>query len=291
KQHNPDQDALLTRWHATLDKAGFDYKTFREQADVRTASYQAPPMKTADALTVEVSTAVTQAISLLSDNKTQFTYSEVLSKTLAGMQIEPGSLAQARAGIEAAISAQQLIPLDDKKGLFTSSIHLLDELSVQQLAGRIQSENRVLSFSAPDVQSTGVMATLADTAPTLAIVSSRGGANAQREQVEAAVSMASGKGRVVTVLATDRIGERFLAESPLLSERMINRAALTADLSLAANSTLVIANAEKLSVKETLLILDQAQRNNVQVLMMDSAGRKGTGNALATLEEAGVTRF
>lgn len=291
KQHNPDQDALLTRWHATLDKAGFDYKSFREQADARAASYQAPSAKTADALTAEVSTAVTQAISLLSDNKTQFTYSEVLSKTLAGMQIEPGSMAQARAGIEAAISTQQLIPLDDKKGLFTSSIHLLDELSVQQLAGRIQHENRVLSFSAPDMRLSGVMATLSDTAPTLAIVNNRGGADAQREQVEATVSMAMGQGRAVTVLATDRTGERFLAESPILSERMMNRAALKADLSLAANSTLVIANAEKLSVKETLLILEQSLRNNVQMLMMDSAGRKGTGNALATLEEAGVTRF
>lgn len=291
KQHNPDQDALLTRWHATLDKAGFDYKSFREQADARAASYQAPPPKTAEALTAEVSTAVTQAISLLSDNKTQFTYSEVLSKTLAGMQMEPGSMAQARAGIEAAISTQQLIPLDDKKGLFTSSIHLLDELSVQQLAGRIQRENRVLSFSAPDVRPSGVMATLSDTAPTLAIVNSRGGATAQCEHIEAVVSMATGQGRAVTVLATDRTGERFLSESATLSDRLINRAALTADLNLVANSTLVIANAEKLSVKETLLILDQSLRNNVQVLMMDSAGRKGTGNALATLEEAGVTRF
>ncbi|WP_456243162.1 ssDNA-binding domain-containing protein, partial [Yersinia pekkanenii] len=60
---------------------------------------------------------------------------------------------------------------------------------------------------------------------------------------------------------------------------------------LPTNSTLVVASAEKLSVKETLHLLDHAQRHSVQILFMDTQGRKGTGNALATLEEAGVARF
>ncbi|MEJ1691689.1 hypothetical protein SMA50_27080, partial [Escherichia coli] len=57
------------------------------------------------------------------------------------------------------------------------------------------------------------------------------------------------------------------------------------------DSTLVIAGAEKLSVKETVTLLDQALRNNVQVVLMDGGGRQGTGNALATLEDAGVVRL
>ncbi|GHL78591.1 hypothetical protein ECZU34_63390 [Escherichia coli] len=50
---------------------------------------------------------------------------------------------RARAGIDEAISREQLIPLDREKGLFTSGIHVLDELSVRALSRDIMKQNRV----------------------------------------------------------------------------------------------------------------------------------------------------
>lgn len=290
-KRTPDKDELLTEWHERADKAGFDYKTFVQQTVERQQQQtQNDPLLTA-APSADMTLAVNQAISHLSDNKTQFTYSEVLSKTLGGIRAQAGSFQQARDAIEAAIESQQLIPLDREKGTFTSAIHLLDELSVQQLAGRIQSENRTVAFSAPEQRPQGVMGKIADVMPNLAIISGSGGATVQRERVIDAINMASGQGRIVTVLATDKSGQDFLEQDGTLSGRVIDRRAVAEGVQLPTNSTLVVASAEKLSVKETLHLLDHAQRSSVQVLFMDTQGRKGTGNALATLEDAGVARF
>ncbi|HAM3731408.1 TPA: relaxase domain-containing protein, partial [Escherichia coli] len=162
KQKEPDREELLTEWHERIDRTGFSYQALREKAAEREALQQSrsvsepekavlsgeaggyPQRETLSSSTsgqregVPVPSvmrdAVSQAISLLSDRRAQFTYSDVLSRTLALVEAEPGSIALARAGIEQAISSGELVPLDKEKGLFTSSIHLLDELSVQQLA-------------------------------------------------------------------------------------------------------------------------------------------------------------
>lgn len=290
-KQTPDKDELLTEWFDRLDKAGFDMGTFQRQATERQQAKDIHTPAQAAAPSPDMTQAVSQAISHLSDNKTQFTYSEVLSKTLGGISAQAGSFQQARDAIEVAIASQQLIPLDREKGTFTSAIHLLDELSVQQLAGRIQSENRTVAFSAPEQRAQGVMGKIADVMPNLAIISGGGGATVQRERVIDAMNMASGQGREVLVLATDNAGQRFLEQDASLNGRVMGRNALGTAFQLPSNSTLVIAQAEKLSVKETLQVLDEAQRSSVQVLFIDTQGRKGTGNALATLEDVGVARF
>ncbi|TQN90353.1 UNVERIFIED_ORG: AAA domain-containing protein, partial [Citrobacter freundii] len=183
-----------------------------------------------------------------------------------------------------------LVPLDREKGLFTSSVHLLDELSVQQLAQRMMRENRVMVTARPGAPLQGAAAVLADTLPAVAIVSTGRGAGVLREQVQAAVALAEGQGRQVQVFALDQKGAAFLSEQPGLAGRVKGKELLAGE-ALTADSTLVVAGAEKLSVKETITLLDQALRRNVQVLLMDGGGRQGTGNALATLEEAGVVRL
>jgi hypothetical protein len=82
----------------------------------------------------------------LSEKKVQFTWSEMLAGTVSRLPSVSGLFEQARAGIEAAIEGQRLIPLDREKGIFTSDIHLLNELSVHQLARTAVAEQTVLVF-------------------------------------------------------------------------------------------------------------------------------------------------
>ncbi|ENO4794868.1 hypothetical protein ACBO50_005029, partial [Escherichia coli] len=91
----------------------------------------------------DVQQAVTQAIAGLSERKVQFTYTDVLARTVGILPPENGVIERARAGIDEAISREQLIPLDREKGLFTSGIHVLDELSVRALSRDIMKQNRV----------------------------------------------------------------------------------------------------------------------------------------------------
>ncbi|EME7695703.1 conjugative transfer relaxase/helicase TraI [Salmonella enterica] len=294
KQKEPDRDELLTQWHERMDKTGFSYRELRDEAAARVQDQAKHPQASgtakAQAVAADMQQAVSLAISLLSDHKTQFSYSEVLSRTLAQVNAQPGSIALARGGIEAAIGRGELVPLDKEKGLFTSSIHLLDELSVQHLARQMARDNRVMVTARPEVAPAGAMAVLADTLPVVAIVDTGRGTAAQREGIQAMVALAEGQGRPVQVMATDKRSAAYLSEQSGLAGRVTDKKLLTAD-SLVPDSTLVVSGAEKLSVKETLTLLDQASRRNVQVLLADSGGRQGTGSALATLQEAGVVRL
>ncbi|MDX7421313.1 hypothetical protein SJ301_30305, partial [Klebsiella pneumoniae] len=72
-------------------------------------------------LPADVRQAVRDAISLLSEKRTRFTYSDVLNRSLNNLDARSHIALLARQAIEEAISAQLLIPLDREKGLFTSS--------------------------------------------------------------------------------------------------------------------------------------------------------------------------
>ncbi|GDA54645.1 oriT nicking and unwinding protein [Escherichia coli] len=53
-------------------------------------------------------------------------------------------------------------------------------------------------------------------------------------------------------------------------------------------STVIVDQGEKLSLKETLTLLDGAARHNVQVLITDSGPRTGTRAALIASKAAGA---
>ncbi|MBD3744466.1 hypothetical protein IE980_29535 [Klebsiella pneumoniae] len=91
----------------------------------------------------DITDVVTKAIAGLSDRKVQFTYADLLARTVGQLEAKDGVFDLARKGIDAAIEREQLIPLDREKGLFTSNIHVLDELAVKALSQEVQRQNHV----------------------------------------------------------------------------------------------------------------------------------------------------
>lgn len=291
KQKDPDRVELLTDWMNRLEQEGFDIGAFRQEAEARLKTMDSDRAARPETTPDDVRQAVSLAISQLSEKRTRFTYSDVLNRTLNSLDAREQIAVMARSAIESAIESQQLIPLDREKGLFTSSIHLLDELSLQQMAGEMKS-TVVISGGAParSSPSVPVMQQIEADRPSLAIVSQPGGAGGMRESVLAGTQLAQSQGREVVVLATDRSSERWLAEQPGLADKVVTLKGLS-ESALPENSTLIVAGAEKLSVRDALTVTDQALRAQSQLLLMDSGGRSGTGNALQTLEAAGVARY
>ncbi|EBS1713332.1 conjugative transfer relaxase/helicase TraI [Salmonella enterica subsp. enterica serovar Vitkin] len=291
KQKDPDRVELLTDWMNRLEQEGFDIGAFRQEAEARLKTMDSDRAVRPETTPDDVRQAVSLAISQLSEKRTRFTWSDVLNRTLNSLDAREQIAVMARSAIESAIESQQLIPLDREKGVFTSSIHLLDELSLQQLAGEMKS-TVVISSGAPARSSSSVpvMQQIEADRPALAIVSQPGGAGGMRESVLAGVQLAQSQGRDVVVLATDRSSERWLAEQPGLADKVVTLKGLS-EAPLPENSTLIVAGAEKLSVRDALTVTDQALRAQSQLLLMDSGGRSGTGNAMQTLEAAGVTRY
>lgn len=281
-----------------MKATGFDIQAYMAEAQSRTMVTPSPtPLEAGgDAL---VDQAVGQAISALSDRQVNFTHNQVASKAISYLSGEPGVLDAVRDGIDRAIEREQLIPLDKEKGVFTSDIHLLDELSVAQLSRSHLDESAVVIGAPKSDPRTGSIPTYSDAvqqlaqhAPAMAVLSGIGGASVNRSRVAEVVELAREQGRDATVLTVDRQSQQYLQQSVHLDEdRVMTRAALGSEALFAPNSTLVVDQAEKLTLKETVELLDGAVRNNVQLVLMDTEKRKGTGNALAVMKEAGVPRY
>ncbi|EMV5903599.1 MobF family relaxase [Escherichia coli] len=219
KQH-VDPEVRMAEWMQTLKETGFDIRAYRDAADQRAeARTQAPGAVSQEG--PDVQQAVTQAIAGLSERKVQFTYTDVLARTVGILPPENGVIERARAGIDEAISREQLIPLDREKGLFTSGIHVLDELSVRALSRDIMKQNRVTVHPEKSVPRTAgysdAVSVLAQDRPSLAIVSGQGGAAGQRERVAELVMMVREQGREVQIIAADRRSQMNLKQDERLS--------------------------------------------------------------------------
>lgn len=294
KQH-VDPEVRMAEWMQTLKETGFDIRAYRDAADQRAETRtQAPGPASPDG--PDVQQAVTQAIAGLSERKVQFTYTDVLARTVGILPPENGVIERARAGIDEAISREQLIPLDREKGLFTSGIHVLDELSVRALSRDIMKQNRVTVHPEKSVPRTAgysdAVSVLAQDRPSLAIVSGQGGAAGQRERVAELVMMAREQGREVQIIAADRRSQMNMKQDERLSGELITgRRQLLEGMTFTPGSTVIVDQGEKLSLKETLTLLDGAARHNVQVLIIDSGQRTGTGSALMAMKDAGVNTY
>ncbi len=223
KQH-VDPEVRMAEWMQTLKETRFDIRAYRDAADQRAETRtQAPGAVSQEG--PDVQQAVTQAIAGLSERKVQFTYTDVLARTVGILPPENGVIERARAGIDEAISREQLIPLDREKGLFTSGIHVLDELSVRALSRDIMKQNRVTVHPEKSVPRTAgysdAVSVLAQDRPSLAIVSGQGGAAGQRERVAELVMMAREQGREVQIIAADRRSQMNLKQDERLSGELI----------------------------------------------------------------------
>lgn len=304
-----DPELLKAEWRRRLTDEKFDIDSYIRQADARAQS-PAPSagepavshvpgvqagMSSGKIADADVQQAVSDTISALSEKKVQFTWSEMLAGTVNRLPSAPGLFEQARAGIDAAIEGQRLIPLDREKGIFTSDIHLLNELSVHQLARTAIQEQTVLVFperaQERDIPAGDAVSVLTQDKSPVAILGGRGGAQALRERTEDVAMMARSQGREVMVIAADGRSGQFMSESPHLAGHVMLRSQMNADTVLPVQGTVIVDRAERLSLKETVLLQEKALSAGAQLIFMDTENRQGTGNALSVLKEAGIPQY
>lgn len=304
-----DPELLKAEWRRRLTDEKFDIANYISQAQARAevsgpavggngglrATDQPGGASSGEVTDEQVQKAVSDTISALSEKKVQFTWSEMLAGTVNRLPSAPGLFEQARAGIEAAIEGQRLIPLDREKGIFTSDIHLLNELSVHQLARAAVAEQVVLVFperaKERDMPASDAVSVLTQDKSPVAILSGRGGAKALRERMEDVAMMARSQGREVMVIAADGRSGQFLAESPHLSGQVMLRSQMSAETVQPVQGTVIVDRAERLSLKETVLLQEKALSAGAQLIFMDTENRQGTGNALSVLKDADIPQY
>jgi len=236
----------------------------------------------------ELTEAVRMAISQLSDSKTRFTFGELMMTTAELSERLP-EIQDIRVAIDAALKDGMIVPLDSEKGVFTSRIHLLDELSIQALSQEHLKSTKVVSFTRPAQYAPAALEVVEKDA--LVLMNAPSGVAGIRDLTAQLAGIAGANGRDVQVLASSAERAISLAKSDDLRERIISRQhVLSGDFHLKPQSTLIIEGAERLGLKETLVLLGEARAQDAQLVFLDSAGRQANGNAMSVLESAGVAR-
>ncbi|MCT7018361.1 ssDNA-binding domain-containing protein, partial [Salmonella enterica] len=95
----------------------------------------------------------------------------------------------------------------------------------------------------------------------------------------------------VMVIAADGRSGQFLSESPHLAGHVMLRSQMNADTVLPVQGTVIVDRAERLSLKETVLLQEKALSAGAQLIFMDTENRQGTGNALSVLKEADIPQY
>jgi len=211
---------LQARWQRQMDEMGFDIKQVTSDARAREELQSAPEAS----LRTDATEAVREAISVLSDSQTRFTYGDLLVTAFSAGQHEE-KIPDLKRALDKVISSGELVPLDADKGVFTSRIHLLDELSLQSVAASTVRENVVASFRAPKepVPARFEKAMLAP----VAILNAPSSALRQRETAEQLVTMSRAHGRDVMVMAASAERALSLGKSAILKDSLMQRSRIT----------------------------------------------------------------
>lgn len=287
-KRGPSRLRLMERWTQQMQDKGFDLHEYMDTASARAAPRYADDREHGRNERAEISDAVMMAVSHLSDSKTRFTWGELMLATTEFSDRLP-DVDSLKQSIDVALKEGIIIPLDSEKGVFTSRIHLLDELSIQALGKEHLQSGQVVSFSRDAPPTTGPLKPVDKGA--LVLINAPSGVAGIRELTQNLVQNSIGRGRDVMVMASSAERALSLGKSDELKDRIVRRPQLLdGNLSLKPQSTLIIEGAERLGLKETLILLGEAREKDAQLIFLDSAGRQANGNAMSVLESAGVTR-
>lgn len=191
----------------------------------------------------ELTESVRLAISQLSDSKTRFTFGELMMTT-AELSEQLPEIQEIRVAIDAALKDGMIVPLDSEKGVFTSRIHLLDELSIQALSQEHLKSTKVVSFTRPAQYAPAALEVVEKDA--LVLMNAPSGVAGIRDLTAQLAGIAGANGRDVQVLASSAERAISLAKSDDLRERIISRQhVLSGDFHLKPQSTLIIEGAER----------------------------------------------
>lgn len=285
---DPSRMRLMERWVKQMDEKGFDILGYMETAAERATPINSVDRELGRDERAEVSSAVMMAVSHLSDSKTRFTWGELLLATTEFSDRLPDAEAL-KESLNTALKEGIIIPLDSEKGVFTSRIHLLDELSIQALSKEHSQSGRVVSFSRTAAAAPESLRNIETDA--LVLINAPAGVAGIRDLTQVLADSNKERGREVMVLASSAERATSLAKSDGLKDKLVGRTqVLSGEFSLKPQSTLIIEGAERLGLKETLVLLSEAREKDAQLIFLDSAGRQGNGNAMSVLESAGVNR-
>jgi len=283
-KQEPSRPELMDKWKDKLQQEGFDLEGYLKEVKPH-SSKEAPPAIEREAINI-----IAKSVSLLSDTKSKFTFSDLLLTSIENSE-NTYTVNELKGAIDHAIAESMIIPMDSEKGIFTSKIHILDELSVEHMAKDHLKDSQVFTFMTPREggDSKSELAFLEK--ESLSVVQVPASISKLRDMTENMVSFTTERGRDAVVLTSTTARLDSLSRSPELADKVIPKHSLLSnDFTVPEQSTVYVEAAEKMTLKETVVLLSHAREKNLQLVFMDSTARQANSNVLSVLNNAGAEK-
>ena len=121
-----DKNILHEKWNKTLERTEFNKNDFYNNINSKELI-----IHTKDTQKINYD-AVSKSIEILSDNKGQFSYQEILNQSISLSAKNQGAINEIKQGIDLAIENSLIIPLDKNKSIFVSDISLEREQKITE---------------------------------------------------------------------------------------------------------------------------------------------------------------
>ncbi|MFK3695317.1 MobF family relaxase [Serratia bockelmannii] len=274
-------------WQEKLQTTGFNHADFEAQRLSRAVerAQEEHDLQAGPAEKPTLASAVANAIDVMTRKSVRFTYDNVLTTVLNQVAIHDGVLIEAKSALDTAIEKGQLIAVDKNQTLFTSAAHVRDEHRLAATAGRLAEREAGLTSGTAEQ---GVAARVADGNRGLTLVDARGGQEFQQQLLASFGRLAENSDRQAVFLTADKGTQTQLSSSLGKSASTVMTAAELAEKPLAANSLLVISEAERFSVPMMQAALQAADRAGTPAVVIDTHARRTTGFAAEVLKAAGT---
>lgn len=278
-----DVEKIRAGWLETMKEHGFDHAAFEE---ARAARLEANPPGQVAAPTVEMKDLVSQAIDQISHKNVRFTFDAVLTSVLNQVPMKEGVLQEVKEALGQAIEKGSMIAVDKNQTLFTSAAHIRDENRLSQLAGRMADKQAGLNHVSG---SRDIAARVADQGKALTLIDARGGTEFQAGLMSRMATLATDNGRVpVIVVATSGDKNNLPLPEGVMAITPSEVKSHSEQNTLPAQAMFIVAEAERLNVPAMHSVLQNADRNNSPVVVIDTHARRSTGFASEILKSAEV---
>ena len=276
-----DKNILHEKWNKTLERTEFNKNDFYNNINSKELI-----IHTKDTQKINYD-AVSKSIEILSDNKGQFSYQEILNQSISLSAKNQGAINEIKQGIDLAIENSLIIPLDKNKSIFVSDISLEREQKITEsnniLLDRKNNFNKHNIYS----EDKGISNFFLDK-NKIGIFTGRANFATQIKRFQELNSVAKTNNLVpIIVVQSNKIKLKY-AENGIKNIISINQ---LDNEKINDKTFLIIDEAESLSLKNFEKLLKVSVNNNSSLAVLNSKTNIGIGNSIELLKKNGTKEY
>lgn len=278
-----DKQELHKDWNDRLQQTGFNKDEFYK--NINTSQSQ---ISTKDTFEINKN-AVHKAITLLSEDKSQLTYQDILNTSLALSAKNQGVIEELKNNIDTAIEKNLITPIDKDKSVFVSSLSLEKEKNIVELNNALKNKEIKTVNTNNEIHGVdkGINAFFNNN-KKIGIISGSTNFQTQVKRFQELNTIAQANNLTpLIVVNSEKIKSKY-AQQGISNTISINRLDNT---NIDKNTLIIVDKAESIPLKNIEKLLSITKENQSSITLLNSKTQIGTGNGLELLKKNGVAEY